>query len=595
MTKQRSTKRALLMSALSLLLCVSMLVGTTYAWFTDEVVSGMNTIQAGNLDVELLADGKEVKAETKLFADATLWEPGVVVYENLQVVNKGTLALKYRMNLNFGNENTLNGHKLSEVLKVAVIDKIAAGADRAEILAAAKAAENFGTLADFVVTGELEAGKSSTEQAVVIFWEPNANEVDNLYNANNGKTPSVGEALFIEFGVNLQATQKMSESDSFGTDYDAGLTPPDADGDVLRDVDGVIYAYNNEGARLYLVTPEYTGDTVKVIEGIETIGNYAFAYNTNVKKVILSSDVRSLGRGFDSSAVETVVLNEGLEQIDSRAFRETPNLKEVVIPSTVKTIADNAFQKSGIKDITIPATVETIGETAFGSSKIESVTFEGNTSIQGYAFRGCQKLRKVVMNGDDVTFIPSTLNGRNSMWFCNGESNNPGTSNIAFYVVNETVAAKVRTALGAEKPETTPIYINGQLLVNKAIQVPAAPTEEDFLFPAGTNMVLYKDMLLKDDAQIVHAENAGLGLSNVTAELDHDVIVRKSSAAIVIENSEFTLTNGAKLITVGEGGDGYQVFLINVKVNGVLLTAENAGQYMKGITSFSAVAEWPNT
>ena len=108
-------------------------------------------------------------------------------------------------------------------------------------------------------------------------------------------------------------------------------------------------------------------------------------------------------------------------------------------------------------------------------------------------------------------------------------------------------------------------------------------------------MVLYKDMLLKDDAQIVHAENAVLGLSNVTAELDHDVIVRKSSAAICIENSEFTLTNGAKLITVAAGGDGYQVFLINVKVNGVLLTAENATQYMDGITSFSAVAEWPNT
>lgn len=220
MTKQRSTKRALLMSALSLLLCVSMLVGTTYAWFTDEVVSGMNTIQAGNLDVELMANGEEVKADTKLFSKVANWEPGVVVYENLQVVNKGTLALKYRMNLNFGNENDLYGHKLSEVLKVAVIDKIAAGADRATVLAAAKAATNVGSLYDFVVTGELEAGKSSTEQAVVIFWEPNANEVDNLYNANNGKTPSVGEALFIEFGVNLQATQKMSESDSFGKDYD---------------------------------------------------------------------------------------------------------------------------------------------------------------------------------------------------------------------------------------------------------------------------------------------------------------------------------------------------------------------------------------
>ena len=52
--KTTSTKRALVLSVLALVICVSMLVGTTFAWFTDEVTSGMNRIQAGNLDVELL-------------------------------------------------------------------------------------------------------------------------------------------------------------------------------------------------------------------------------------------------------------------------------------------------------------------------------------------------------------------------------------------------------------------------------------------------------------------------------------------------------------------------------------------------------------
>ena len=46
--KRKNIKRnALVTSILSLLLCVSMLVGTTFAWFTDEVVSGVNTIAAG--------------------------------------------------------------------------------------------------------------------------------------------------------------------------------------------------------------------------------------------------------------------------------------------------------------------------------------------------------------------------------------------------------------------------------------------------------------------------------------------------------------------------------------------------------------------
>ena len=220
MKRKNFTRNALVTSIISLLLCVSMLVGTTFAWFTDEVVTGMNTIAAGNLDVELLAGGTEVDSNTKLFDDVALWEPGVVVYENLQVANVGTLALKYQMTMNFGNENDLNGHKLSEVLKVAVIDKIAAGATRQQVLEAAKESTKVGTLSNFYLTGALEAGASSTEQTVVIFWEPNDNATDNLYNANNGQKTSDGQPLHIDFGVTLKATQQMSEEDSFGNDYD---------------------------------------------------------------------------------------------------------------------------------------------------------------------------------------------------------------------------------------------------------------------------------------------------------------------------------------------------------------------------------------
>ena len=49
----KSTKKALLTSVLALVLCMSMLIGTTFAWFTDEVKSGTNIIAAGNLDVNL--------------------------------------------------------------------------------------------------------------------------------------------------------------------------------------------------------------------------------------------------------------------------------------------------------------------------------------------------------------------------------------------------------------------------------------------------------------------------------------------------------------------------------------------------------------
>ncbi len=231
-------------------------------------------------------------------------------------------------------------------------------------------------------------------------------------------------------------------------------------GKYETDEAGAVYFYNDNGDITLTDASDVTAEEYTVKEGTTALGNYAFSY-ANVKTVVLPETVESLGRAFDTSTtVEKVVLNEGLEKIDSRAFRDARALKEVVIPSTVKVIEDNAFQKAYIKEITIPANVETIGETAFGASKIETVIIEGNTSIQGYAFRGCPNLRTVYLNGDDVTFIPSTLNGRNSTWFCNNESNNPNVSNITFYVKNDDVATRVFTAMGAEYGNT-PVYING--------------------------------------------------------------------------------------------------------------------------------------
>ena len=84
MTKTKSTKRALLMSALALITCVSMLVGSTFAWFTDSVTSGSNIIKSGKLEIALLdAEGQSLEGEMIEWAakdghaqDEILWEPG---------------------------------------------------------------------------------------------------------------------------------------------------------------------------------------------------------------------------------------------------------------------------------------------------------------------------------------------------------------------------------------------------------------------------------------------------------------------------------------------------------------------------------------
>ena len=97
MTK-RTTKNALLMSILSLILCMSMLVSTTFAWFTDEAHVNGNLIQTGNLDIALekYENGEWVDATTGAIFDYSNWEPGYTQVVHLRVRNLGTLALKWQ-------------------------------------------------------------------------------------------------------------------------------------------------------------------------------------------------------------------------------------------------------------------------------------------------------------------------------------------------------------------------------------------------------------------------------------------------------------------------------------------------------------------
>lgn len=108
MTKSKQTKSALFSSVVALLLCFTMLLGTTFAWFTDNASSSKNKIQAGTLDIQLLdASGNSLEGKTLSWQKATgheseevLWEPGCTY--NLQTItikNNGNLALKYKIEI----------------------------------------------------------------------------------------------------------------------------------------------------------------------------------------------------------------------------------------------------------------------------------------------------------------------------------------------------------------------------------------------------------------------------------------------------------------------------------------------------------------
>lgn len=223
MLKSKTTKSALISSVIALVLCFTMLIGSTFAWFTDSITSANNIIKSGNLDIELYhtddTDAHEkVGSNTVLFDDVALWEPGAVVYETFEVVNEGSLALKYQLSINVTNATAnANGNTLADVLKVGVIKGGATTTDdRAALIDEVK---EWTALASFTEAGNLVNKNDKDVYTVVIYWEPSEN--DNDYNMNNGK----GEPLTIDIGVTLFATQYSAESDSFNEKYDeyAGL------------------------------------------------------------------------------------------------------------------------------------------------------------------------------------------------------------------------------------------------------------------------------------------------------------------------------------------------------------------------------------
>ncbi len=245
MTNRKNSARArLVASALAMLLCVAMLVGTTFAWFSDEAKTGETTITAGNLDVDIVDDGGQSLEGLPIFdVDMSNWEPGMMVESVLfHVKNNGSLALWYDLRLE--NGAVTGGQNLLDVIGVKVVnseDEAVAAARpanpesatlaerRAYWEAIAGAAEQTsGVILPEDYTGEPVEGAASGQTAalrVVLFWNPSEStslntedNPDNVYNSNKG-----GSKLSASFSLNVFATQTPAESDSFGKEYDADV------------------------------------------------------------------------------------------------------------------------------------------------------------------------------------------------------------------------------------------------------------------------------------------------------------------------------------------------------------------------------------
>ena len=229
MNNKKATKRALLTSVMALVMCVVMLVGTTFAWFTDTASTAVNKIQAGNLDVELEYKNSDTPNFTKadkstpVFDNNALWEPGHVEYVVLKISNAGNLALKYKLGINIASEtgstNVLgNEFKLSDYIKFAVIEGEANVADRTTLVAAAERVGSKLINEGYSKESHLDT-KDANETVTLVVWMPTG-----VGNEANHKTDAAAPS--IDLGISVVATQYMHESDSFNNQYDKDAEYP---------------------------------------------------------------------------------------------------------------------------------------------------------------------------------------------------------------------------------------------------------------------------------------------------------------------------------------------------------------------------------
>ena len=328
MTNTKNTKRALLSSVLALFLCFAMLLGTTYAWFTDSVTSAGNIIQSGTLDIEMYyADGtKAVPADDSadwknadgvaIYTADQLWEPGYTDAKHIKISNEGTLALKYQLAIVPTGEVS----ELAEVIdvylyEIADTDENATQVENRDDL---NEAMWVGTLADVIskgiVQGNLAAETDYTTTIVLKMQETAGNEYQDL---------TIGD----DFTIQLLATQYTAESDSFDNQYDEDAWMNGMWVYSAAQLNAAIAEVEDGGTIILAEDVTFDEDSCansggSWYEGLYYVGDKSFTLNLNGNKVTNDPAVNDYLMLFKNDGSKENVINivNGTLEASSTAF-----------------------------------------------------------------------------------------------------------------------------------------------------------------------------------------------------------------------------------------------------------------------------------
>ena len=448
--KLKSKKSALLLSFTSLLLCFAMLAGSTFAWFTDTATTGVNKIQAGNLDIEVqyrtTADGgwKTLDNAIDLFGtENTRFEPGHTRVVELKIKNAGNLALKYKIGMNIASETAGtnkagNPYKLSDYLKVAATgiqqynptDQISSLMER---LIFQKGDFGMWTARDFA-NFELEY----TSNGSVHVLQPGAAQIlgikvympESVGNEANAKTTK--DAASIEFGLSVYATQYTTESDSFGNTYDKDATYPV----IVSNQQQANEAITNATDKKVNISIA-SGQTVTLDNGIANEGDKA-------------RDITFSGDGSQTVNVATEDVGENNNKLNYQRG-STFTFENLTIQAGEDNFDGIVCNELTFKDCTIKGKL-----TLYGKATFINCVFD-NTMANQYSIW--------TWGGTDVTFENCTFNtnGKAILLYGGADGKNPTNlvvNKCIFNDRNNGAAGKAAIEIGNDYKATYTLTVN---------------------------------------------------------------------------------------------------------------------------------------
>lgn len=207
--KIKNVRNSIIVSIVSIFICMASLSLTTYAWFTDTVSNTNNRIQAGTLKVGLFTEGDnseviDLSGSNTLFNIGDLSPANKTIEKKIVVGNKGDLAIKYKL---YFNVTTSGDNDLSKYLKVSVSKDSNTNYGYKGLLAGLNEASPL-------VSDNLEKGEKG------IYYI----KLELADDAPSSSTTS--------FDIRVQATQYTAEEDGFSNKgYDAEAKYPCENGE----------------------------------------------------------------------------------------------------------------------------------------------------------------------------------------------------------------------------------------------------------------------------------------------------------------------------------------------------------------------------